>query len=144
MTIRVYVAGASREAKQVEHYMTGLREHGVDISHDWITLMKLAPVHERHLTPTARRRAAELDANAVRGSDVVWLMIPDEATIGAWVEFGIVLGDILRHACVIVSGDWRRTIFTELADFKFDTHEQAFAFVCERADEHRRDLAAAG
>jgi hypothetical protein len=142
--ISVYVAGASREAKQVEHFMIRLRENGVEVSHDWITLMKLATVHERHLTPTARKRAAELDAQAVRCSDIVWLQIPDEATIGAWVEFGIVLGDILRHALVIVSGDWRRTIFTELADFKFDTHEQAFAFVCGRAEEQRRDLAAAG
>ena len=140
--MKVYVAGAWVEQLQrAKPTIARLQANGVHITFDWTAKEPdRANVNGDAGLPTEeRRKYAELDLKGVLDADVVWLLAPsDKGACGSWIEFGAALAT--RHArigtsqrprpLVVVSGEkWKRSIFTELADYTFDSDEEGFEAV---------------
>lgn len=129
--MNIYVAGSSLEVALIEEYMRRLRAAGHIITHDWtVPVRESAQIAQRDLTEADRWRHARADRQGVLDADIFWMLIPTTPSSGAWVELGIAAGGG-RPGLSIVSGDWRRSIFTSLADQRFDTHAEAFAFIMD-------------
>ena len=98
---RVYVAGSSREMERAESAMTLLRSHGVEVAYDWCAAMRRDGPDSEMLRPAlvAGLRTA---LAAVRRSEVLWLLDPEQPTTGAWCELGYAAG--LGTVEIIVSG----------------------------------------
>ena len=94
---------------------------------------------DAQLTDADRRKYAQADLDGVLQADIVWLLAAnDKGACGSWVELGgSLVAKQLRAGTLeqgrpvtVVSGPkWKRTIFTELADYHFDTDEAALAHV---------------
>jgi hypothetical protein len=121
----VYLAGASAEAGCVATYAAALKTAGFTIAHEWWPTF-LTGEHvagqDRLVASDVRRSHAQSDLAAVLGADHVWLLVPRGHSTGAWVELGASLA-LNKHT--IVSGDWQRTIFADLATECFDSHGEA-------------------
>ena len=147
MSKRIYVAGASSNIDQIEHYIKKLQDAGWTISFDWT-----APVRQvgdaSPDDPKIRRDAALADLQGVGTADVVWLLQPDatSTSTGAWVELGAALTRreiyLLLHensshevnfpikdVTVVASGLSKKCIFTDLSDYRFHGHDEAFEFI---------------
>lgn len=129
--MRIYVAGASAEVDIVAAYIAQLRAHGAHITHDWTTSVlaaREAKRSDRDLSEKDRALHACDDVDGVRRAGSFWLLVPDVATAGCgcWIELGYALANRSR---VVVSGDWRRSIFTALAHHRFDSHAAALSFL---------------
>lgn len=129
----VYVAGASSDLSAVDDWMSRLRTAGFAIALDWpANIRVVGDANPRHAAETDRLRWTLDDLEAAIASDVFWMIVPDGTTTGAWCELGAVWSYrryVTRAPVIIVSGDWRKTIFTSLADHRFDSHEEAFAWI---------------
>ena len=97
----------------------------------WWDHVLAAKTHDRDLPEEDRLKHADADSNAALDANYFWLVVPEERGVGAWIEFGLALAQALRHGAnyIIVSGDWKKSIFTSLADHRFDSHEEALAFL---------------
>ena len=123
MTLRVYVAGASRDLERTRAFIRGAidayAELGLEIVHDWALEAArsfAAGDCDATLGPNERLRRAKRCLDAVAQADVVIVLLPDGESRGAWIELGAALVLARTGACrVVVSGDYRGTIFTELA-----------------------------
>ena len=120
-----YLAGAFSERPRVRAMMARLREAGITISHDWTADPPPGVTSDAELTSEQRLKLAHEDLDGVILAEVVWLLAPTErGSCGSWVEFGHALGR--SGITTIVSGpEWRRSIFTELADYRFESDEKA-------------------
>lgn len=129
MSRTIYIAGASAEAEKIAGFAESVVGAGWVIALPWwlpFTAGVLKYGADRDVRSDIRLHAAEEDLDAVRWAKAVWLVVPEAPSTGAWVEFGASLA-YGRHT--IVSGDWRRTIFSELADERFDTHAEALRYL---------------
>lgn len=130
MMKRVYVAGASAEVDMVAAYAVALRGNGWQTTYDWtidVLAARQSGEADADLSGFRRQQLARLDIRGVRDADVVWLLVPPPGrSAGAWLELGYAFG-IGRPT--VVSGEWRRSIFTEMANLRYDTHGEAFAFL---------------
>lgn len=125
----IYVAGASAEADFVSECIGRLMGAGMHITFDWtapVRAARAAGKADRDLVEHERARHAFTDLDAVHRAEFFWLVLPSNASHGCWVELGAALA---HRKIVVVSGDWRRSIFTALAHHRFDTHEGAMAFL---------------
>jgi hypothetical protein len=133
----IYRAGASSDIVRAEADIAALRAAGWKITFDWTV-----PVREAgDASPPdvkVRRAAAIADLKGVLGSNVLWLAQPEatSTSTGAWVELGIALGDAnnrqvrgLPPLIMVVSGASRKCIFSDLADYRFESHDEALAFI---------------
>lgn len=132
----IYVAGPSSQIDQIEGFMAILQEAGWSITFDWTV-----PVREvGNASPddvTIRRDAALADLSGVSRARVLWLVQPDasSSSTGAWVELGYALA--LRgcetpnsgHRTIIASGSSKKCIFSDLADYRFESHDDALKFI---------------
>lgn len=98
MSLRIYVAGASRELDRVRSVQRALRLAGHAITFDWTEGFEA----QRELFPSdadvpegARIDLEQRCAAGVFCAEVFWLLAPRTASIGCWVE--------LRDACWIES-----------------------------------------
>jgi hypothetical protein len=142
---RIYVAGASAQIELIECFLAKLIEAGWTITVDWCAEVRAAGNVASPDDPAVRRAAALLDLEGVAASDVTWLVQPSETSTstGAWVELGsaITRRNLLRELSrkgiavpstgpeVVVSGTSRKCIFSDLADYRFQSHEDAFDFI---------------
>lgn len=130
--LRVYAAGASGEVHMVAGYIERLRDADVVVTYDWTSDVKAAIEAgkvDASMTDVERMSYASHDFAAIAQADILWLLVPAGATIGAWAELGFACG---TGTPVIASGpDVRRTIFTSLCRC-FDSHEEAFRQLVER------------
>jgi len=128
--LRIYIAGASKEMDLISSYMRKVESLGHTISLDWTV-----PIRENialgktdaDLTKEDRKRHANADMFAVGDADLVWLLVPAEpkSSLGCWIEFGLAVA----FGChVIVSGP-NASIFCELADHLFATHDEALEWL---------------
>ncbi len=125
--IRLYLAGASAEASLCASFMRRIRAAGIEITKDWTADVLATSSSDRDLGEHVRLRHATADVHGVTEADVTWAVLPSAATSkGMWFELGVAYAARRR---VIVSGDWRQSIFTALAARKFDTHEEALAYL---------------
>jgi hypothetical protein len=133
----IYVAGSSAERPAIKRYIDLLTEAGYAITHDWTT-------HEGFDAPPPGPseevlvEAARVDLDAVIRADVVWYVTPAEASgksEGSAAELGAALALArFSHKKVVVSGHLNRhRIFPRIAEFRFDTHEEALAHLVEEA-----------
>jgi hypothetical protein len=128
--VRFYLAGASSEMDLVSQWMDRVRELGHIVTFDWpANIRAVGAANPRDATEDQRSAWALDNVRGIRLADVFWLLIPDSAaaSIGCWVEYGIAQELGVRH--VVVSGDWTSTIFTSLADQRFDSHADAIAWL---------------
>jgi hypothetical protein len=122
---RLYLAGASAEALLCQTYMQRLRAAGIEITKDWTTPL---PLPDREQSEHSRFRHAADDLHGVAEADVVWGVLPDVQTRGMWFELGV------AHALgrrLLLSGDWKQSIFTALAARRYDSHEEALGYLVE-------------
>lgn len=128
--MKVYVAGGSSaiDREVVFAYMGKLRESGVELTLDWVTIMACKPDSELSDETLAAHAAADRDA--IVRADVLWLIVPAYPSKGSWVEFGYALG---AGKLTLVSGDLRSCLFTQLAAATYRTHHEALEAIVERA-----------
>lgn len=127
--MNIYLAGASAEADMCASYMARLREAGRHITLDWpANIRAVGDANPRDASHQDRLRWTMDDIRGVHDAEIFWLLVPTAHSIGCWAEFAIAWQG-RQH--LIVSGDWRRTIFTSLADERYGTHEEAFAALTE-------------
>lgn len=126
----VYVASATEQYALVEHFVDRLRLAGIEISFEWTPDYKAGGFKpDAKLSDVHRRYIAKMDARGVRDADLVWVVTPElkEHGCGMWVELGLAIAFDKR---VVVSGpNARRTVFSELAEACFQTHEEAFKYI---------------
>lgn len=130
----VYVAGASAEVDRIAGYMRELRLAGLQITHDWtiaVDEQRRRGSTDRNLSAPARALAGAWDLEGVTRADVLWLVVPEVPSSGCWVELGAAL---VSGRMVIVSGDHQRTIFSELAQLRFDVHDEALRWFRTNAE----------
>ncbi len=127
----IYIAGASTEAQDVAVHADRLVRAGWVITHRWwATIGPAGHVagQDRELPTSARLALAEEDLAAVMRAGYLWLLVPRNQSSGAWIEFGAAITHarlMAERKRIIISGDWERTIFAELADKRFGTHALA-------------------
>ena len=127
MSLKVYLAGSSRELDDVKRYMAALRDAGIEITADWVAAIEAAG-DANPADDEVRRKASDADLDGVDDADIVWLMVPREGSAGAWVE----LGYAIAHAkTIVVSGEYRKCTFTVEADVLLEHHEAALAWIIE-------------
>lgn len=128
---RIYIAGAFVEREYVSKMMRAVEALGYHLTLDWTASAEsVAGMSDRDLPRETARRFADGDLNALTSSDIVWLIVPSGSYgKGAWVELGAAL---MSPRCqVIASGDIRTSIFVELVDRQFATHEEALHWLEE-------------
>lgn len=121
----IYVAASSQEAELASDLAKLLKNAGWRITHSWFQEFVVdgrVPGRDRDVPTDVRTSAAKTDIDAVLQASWLWLLVPQGSSVGAWVELGAAIASGRR---IVVSGDWRRTIFSELAALKFETHSHA-------------------
>ena len=121
--MKIYVCGGSSELDAVKERMRQLREMGHEITHDWTaTVSAVGDANPRTATHKQRVRWSGEDLLGVEEASIVWVMLPTKPSFGCAFEMGFAVGT--GHA-VIVSGDWRASIFSSQAEHRFDEHDHA-------------------
>jgi nucleoside 2-deoxyribosyltransferase len=135
--VKVYVAGASAERSEVSKYMQLLRDAGIEITLDWIAVIDAqGGAANEGMTGVQRHKAAKDDLKGVSDADIVWLIVPNNYSAGAWVELGYALG---IDKTVIASGNYERSIFTSHCDCEFTLHDDALAWIIDCAKQAARE-----
>ena len=129
----IYLSGASSQLALCESYRNDLLEQGWTITRDWMQVIRDKGGADAVLPVRDQRHCACADLEAVREAQVFWLLLPTPPlrTTGAWVELGFALGLDPRHnkrPFIMISGAWC-SIFDQLADERFSTHNEALAFI---------------
>jgi len=134
--LRVYVAAASSEMERAEKVMQALRDTGITVVSTWPQVIR--KVGKANPMDAPRRQRAEWaaqDLTEVAQANVLWLLLPEKETIGAWIEFGhaLMIAAAAERAAamglpgafyrVICSGK-ERSIFTALVEH-FETDDAA-------------------
>ena len=145
---RIYVAGASANIEEIESYIKKLKGAGWTISFDWTVKVREAGDASPD-DPVIRRQAALADLEGVTTADVVWLVqpAPTSTSTGAWVELGsaLTIRDVRKWVVerfkltlpeglpvgpiVVASGSSKKCIFSDLADYRFQSNDDAFDFI---------------
>lgn len=152
---RIYVAGASAQIELIECLLAKLIEAGWIITVDWCAAVRAAGNVASPEDPATRRSAALLDLEGVATADVLWLVQPEgsSTSTGAWVELGFALalrmnattvralhldGSLAKSLeyttrsglpVIVVSGTSRKCIFADLADYRFQSHDDALDYI---------------
>lgn len=126
----IYLASASEQLLVVEHYAAKLKSDGFTITHEWTADIREAGFKpDVELSDTVRRYAAAMDAHGVKIADLVWVLTPSykHEGCGMWIEMGMALALKKR---VVVSGQfYRRSVFSDLAEASFPTHDEALEYI---------------
>jgi hypothetical protein len=125
--MKVYVCGGSTEMADVAKRMGQLRALGHTITMDWVaTIRANGEANPRNVPHSVRARWAEEDIDGIVRADIVWAMLPARTSFGCAFEVGYACGH--GHA-VIVSGDWRASIFSSQALARFNEHDHALEWL---------------
>lgn len=125
--MKIYVCGGSSEMDLVAGYMTKLRAMGHIITHDWIATIR----HDGEANPVTathrqRLRWSGEDIGGIEIADLVWAILPVKRSFGCAFEMGFAIG---HGHHLIVSGDWRASIFCAQAEARFNDHDHALEWV---------------
>ncbi len=134
--MKIYMAGASDELELIQRYQGHVRGMGHAVTHDWVSnVRKMGEANPRDASLTDKAMWSRGDLSGALQADLFWLLYPSVPSVGCWVEFGYIIHRLEHNPGfrtaqrVIVSGDWRQSIFTSLADKRFDTHEAALDWI---------------
>jgi hypothetical protein len=124
--MKIYLAGASKELDTCKHYIERLKLLGHTITHDWTKEVEAnGDANPTNATLEGCRKWSNADFEGVYKANIVWLLYPENNSAGCWIEYGYALG-IGRS--VIVSGNWKKSIFSSLAFERYTNHELALDF----------------
>ena len=130
--LNIYVATASSPLELAEEKIRAVKASGHHITYDWTIDVRRAGVGSPD-DSDVRRRAALADLKGVMSANVLWLVQPDptSSSTGAWVELGVALSkrELARDIVIVASGSSKKCIFTDLADYRFQSHDDAFEFI---------------
>jgi hypothetical protein len=123
----VYIAGGSTEMDLVAGYMNTLRAWGISITHDWIaTIRTVGDANPRVASHRKRFQWSAQDVRGVMDAQIVWAILPAKTSFGCAFEAGVAIGS---GRDLIVSGDWRSTIFSAQARARFNEHDHALKWL---------------
>jgi|HubBroStandDraft_2_1064218.scaffolds.fasta_scaffold01184_5 hypothetical protein len=127
--MKIYVAGGSSELELVAGYMAKLRELGHIITHDWVaTVRSTGDANPRTATQKQRLRWAGDDLRGIDAARIVWVILPiTRPSFGCAFEAGYAVGQGLTD--VIMSGDWRASIFSSQVEARFNEHDHALEWL---------------
>lgn len=136
MGMKIYLAGASQEHEQASQFMAKLREIGHVITHDWTeSIREHGSGNDHKVNHGTRAYHSDKDLGGIEDAEAFWLVCPSEenSTKGAWVELGYALAYLrllrrVRKMIVVVSGFHGQCIFTSLAMYRFEKHNDALAW----------------
>lgn len=137
MTVRVYIAAASREVERVREAQRMVAERGWVLTLDWLTPMLALMeqgIGDADLSRGEQARYALEDADAIDRADVLWLLAPREPTKGAWWEHGYAYGS---DTPIVTSGGCP-LIFVALSNRVLDTDAEAPDYIHRMSAEYRR------
>ena len=122
--MKIYICGGSTELDEVASRIRQLRELGHTITYDWVTVVRAngGVGNPRSATYTQRLRWSDDNIQGVETANIVWAILPKQSSFGCAFEIGCAIG---CSRPVIVSGDWRATIFSSQALARFDEHDRA-------------------
>ena len=133
--MKIYIAAASAEIERAERMIALARKAGFTVVHDWPAQIREAGEANPTTVAVEQRRAWALDCLArLSSADALWLLAPQGATSGAWVEFG---ASVSYGRYTIMSGA-HQSVFAELATENADTDEDGLAMLC--AYRHRKSM----
>lgn len=126
--IGVYVSASSAETERAKKMMDALREKGIPVRSTWIENVAAngGVANPRDASVEDRQKWSLQDVREAISSQIFWLLMPSGPhSFGAAFEMGFftALANDAMQGC-IVSGDYKRTIFTSFAEC-FDTDEEA-------------------
>ena len=127
----VYVAGASGEAIEVAALIAKLEGLGHTCTFDWtreVLSRRAAGKTDADLTQFEAACAATGCLDGVDRADILWLVVPQTESIGAWVELGYAMA---RGKILCASGRHSRTIFGALVHNTFPTHEDVIRWLAK-------------
>lgn len=128
----VYVAAASAEVSRARHAMRELEIHGYEVTSNWPDVIESVGVaNPPGATAFDRRHWSWTCLQQLERASVLWLLMPEAPTVGAFVELGYA---IARAKRIVTSGDTRRSIFTSTGQ-EFATDGDALAFLLSRKEE---------
>ena len=135
MSATFYLAGSSHECRMVSNYVERLTRAGLVCAYDWTADVERNRAIGRvdsDLTSDERRAIAVAELNAVTKCDLFWLLCPESPSRGCWGELcARLVAKGPRGGRSLVSGRHAQSIFCELADEKFDSHEAAYEWAVE-------------
>lgn len=140
VTVKVYVAGSSAELERAQRAIDFIRSIGWEVVHDWVADVRRERLEggrqDSDLSDEERRTFAHKDLTSVGDAELVWLLVPNNPSTGAWVELGyaLALTRVLIHIAprIIASGPAAAgNLFCSLLD-RFDTDEDAMAELSRR------------
>jgi hypothetical protein len=125
--VKIYVCGGSSELDLVAGYMRKLRDAGHEITKDWVaTIRATGDANPRTATHKQRLRWSGDDLAGIEDARLVWVILPVKTSFGCAFEAGYAIG---HGYVVIMSGDWRRTIFSSQALARFNEHDHALEWI---------------
>jgi hypothetical protein len=128
--MNVYVSGGSSEIGQVERLMQQVRGMGHTITHDWTRAVRIqGESNPRNAQHVDRLAWSGEDLAGIDCADVVWVILPVKPSFGCAFEAGYALG---VGRVVVMSGDWRATIFSSQAMARCDSHDGALEWLRTR------------
>lgn len=144
--MKIYVAGASKELARCQFWIDECREAGFEVTQDW-TIAVLEIRIGTTLTAEERRKCARDDLDGVLSASVLWMLVPSNASVGSWIEFGYALALIDHQAThakiswawghvveIVMSPPKPGNIFAELPGVRsFANDEDAFDYLKELA-----------
>ena len=125
--MKIYVAGSSAELDRASNAMAFVRGRGHEITHDWVADIQRERIEggreDHELGPHEQMAFARADLQGVTAADLLWLLVPDTTSTGAWVELGWALA---RSKKIIASGKHAAgNIFCSLAHQTFSGDQLA-------------------
>ncbi len=130
MSVKIFIAGASREAPRVRLWMANAKAHGLAVARDWLAHID-AVGHACPDDEDAQAKALAANWQAIRESAIVWLLAPESESRDSWAELGFAVG---RGECPVVSsGPAAFNSITCSQTMRFASDEDAFGWIVEYA-----------
>ena len=119
---RLYIGGSSQELERAWTWSEYAREAGFTVTSTFVEDIRL----EGETNPSdynLARGYADRCAQQVLGSEIFWMLMPEDISHGVFWEFGLAHGSGIY---VVVSGEGQEnSIFTTLGDLRVPTEEEA-------------------
>lgn len=126
--LRVYVAGSSAELERARWAMSALDGYSIEVTHDWVSSVEeVGSANPAEATDDERLAWADDDLSGVYQADVLWLLMPKQGSIGAYVELGLA---IALGMPIVISGDHERSIFTVFGE-RFEQDADALDWITD-------------
>jgi hypothetical protein len=127
--VRVYIAASSTELELAEWYMLEVRKLGHEITYDWTRNIRAVGLANPTDWDLARRfTVAERNAEGIQAAACFWAILPMHASLGVSWELGYASALHWRMGepnLILISGDWRSTVFSGHGTIVRDTHVKA-------------------